>query len=235
MSKRSGFTLIELLVVIAILSLLVSLLLPSLNRARELARQTVCASNQRQIGILLTMYSAESHYYPHVRTDSDGTPPYWKQGLPFYDWRDHLRMQGLIAHNRNVSSSTYEDPVNAKLYCPTKRVGADKWSRTTYAMGDVAYPTDKPGIGGASIWVSGQFYHVRPEQVQRAGETMAIYEVRRDGGVSTRGDAFWYSAWATDVHLGVSNFLWTDGHVNQKPADWLRKDNHWSLSLRVAK
>jgi prepilin-type processing-associated H-X9-DG protein len=51
--------LIELLVVIAIVSLLVSILLPSLSRARELARSMVCVTNTKQIGTALQMYTNE--------------------------------------------------------------------------------------------------------------------------------------------------------------------------------
>lgn len=56
---KSAFTLIELLVVIAIISLLVSILIPSLSKARELSKRVVCTTNLRGMGTMLSLYSTE--------------------------------------------------------------------------------------------------------------------------------------------------------------------------------
>ena len=61
--QSRAFTLIELLVVIAIISLLVSILLPSLNRAKELARRVICAANERAIGQAIFLYNYENDNY----------------------------------------------------------------------------------------------------------------------------------------------------------------------------
>ena len=76
MRKRKGFTLIELLVVIAIIALLVSILLPSLNRARELAKRAICASNLHSIGQAFALYQGENNdQWPWLRVNDYYTPP----------------------------------------------------------------------------------------------------------------------------------------------------------------
>ncbi|MBN1346091.1 MAG: prepilin-type N-terminal cleavage/methylation domain-containing protein [Phycisphaerae bacterium] len=77
-SRRWGFTLIELLVVVAIIALLISILLPSLSKAREQARTTLCASRIAQLCKAIMFYA----------DDYDGAPPFLGVGFENLDELD---------------------------------------------------------------------------------------------------------------------------------------------------
>lgn len=75
--RKTAFTLVELLVVIGIISMLIAILLPALNRAREQARQVSCASNERQLFMAMTNYASENNGtlpIPSTKGQSSQTP-----------------------------------------------------------------------------------------------------------------------------------------------------------------
>jgi prepilin-type N-terminal cleavage/methylation domain-containing protein len=81
--RHSGFTLIELLVVVAIIALLIAILLPSLGRAREKGKLTLCLNNLRQLGLAAFMYQTEYNgFFPSSGSNFQLTQDwiYWNPG-----------------------------------------------------------------------------------------------------------------------------------------------------------
>ena len=76
--RRRAFSLVELLVVIAIVAILIAILLPSINRARDQANRTVCISNLRQVGMAISMYVHDCGEFPPsviITTPKSQAPP----------------------------------------------------------------------------------------------------------------------------------------------------------------
>src|SRR5687767_4744803 len=115
----TAFTLVELLVVIGIIAILVSLLLPSLNKAREHAKTVQCLSNLKQIVIACNNYSANN--------GGVVIPGEYKNPGPGLDdnssrdiWTTILASDGYLPKSLLLDAAE-PNPYNSPLYCPSSR------------------------------------------------------------------------------------------------------------------
>jgi len=135
-SRRAGFTLVELLVVIAIIGILVALLLPAVQAAREAARRTQCVNNLKQLGLSVHNFHDTYKRTVPMSFGADGYAGWAVLLLPFMEQQNIYTGMGDITQQLNTGNATTtfarSDQVCSipAFACPSRRTGIQKGGTT---------------------------------------------------------------------------------------------------------
>jgi len=214
--RLCGFTLIELLVVIAIIALLLSVLMPSLQKAKRLVEEKVCASNLRQVTLALMVYAQNNNdWLPFEPTEHNSHP-----GLldkldarnngslikAFYcsrdDWQEKIAQNPDEYIPNGATDSVLDTSENRELgnigyvywsFRENKYFGTSPWRNPTFFI------PRKLRVTGVE-WI----YTDRPRHDTTSGEIWVISDFFR------RGAPFPH----TRRHAKGLNMSYLDGHVD---------------------
>jgi prepilin-type N-terminal cleavage/methylation domain-containing protein/prepilin-type processing-associated H-X9-DG protein len=181
--KRSGFTLVELLVVIAIIALLLSILMPSLSKARDQARMVVCKSNLKQFGLCYAMYVDQNNgFFEDGVNWTVNSMTMWMDVLrPYYADMDKARCCPSTPRPSNLTATSYGTSKTAWIY---NHGDPPQYDYGSYAVnGWIVNPKTYPGGWGdpANLWRSsnqkgttnipiladGLWFHAVPDSTDR--------------------------------------------------------------------
>lgn len=232
--RRAGFTLVELLVVIAIIGVLVALLLPAVQAAREAARRMQCQNNLKQMGLALHNHHDTNNRFPPGGA-SDQAPfggttangwgsswlvyllPFMEQQTVYSNWQ--FNNQSGIFNTNNIA--VRNKLVIPGFICPSSPLQKFCVSQTTTAT------TNYVGIAGA---VNGLI----PNYTESRTETSSTYGITSASGVlhplSQTSFASMTDGSSNTLVVGEMSNFFTDLNNNKK--DW-RGSDQWGWSAGI--
>ncbi len=236
MRERRGFTLIELLVVIAVIALLMAILLPALNVAREQGRRTACLSNMRQVGVALMLYQTEYEY----------TPP---KTQAVFDYASPASRDNVLKLLRPMVSAEEPNRATPVYACPSLKPNPNpayaptRTSRTGYLANAVllgrktaSIPTPGKLIVMQEGWSLSNHLWVQPEPITRTEAVLrglAPTQYQEWHMFASQSD---HPSWFTverreqtaNVHKDGGNFIYADGHADYRKY-WERESGDYGL------
>lgn len=219
--KKTNFTLLELLIVIAIITILASMLLPALSKAKESGNRTLCAGNLKQIATGVISYGGDYNGNLPPPPRSDAYPYHWKSPAFATNVED-----GNIFLTSAIAESIYPEYVaNKKLvYCPSQKTLINVAQMVSNNSTGRPYYTNYH-----TYWRMGGFFGNSPRTLKDKPYWLLIGDFStKDASVLVdpvsnhqRGGTFFPSG---------ANWAFLDGHVAWQTSQQLVKMNGYGVS-----
>ena len=205
--NNRGFTLVELLVVIAIIGVLVALLLPAIQAAREAARRTQCINNMKQIGLAVQNYHDSRKELPPSRV-ADGNLTTMALIL---DYMEQSQIRGLWNSALGTYGCFYDQTYQMRTavvqayYCPSQAHEQQVMLVAEVTSDGHSHPRSDPQVPGTLVGYYGSISDYLPV----AGSTCSVFDDGSATGTSGALVAFQNVPW----NAGTSHLM--DGPVPQ--------------------
>lgn len=227
--RKNGFTLIELLVVIAIIALLLSILMPGLQKSKDAAKKVMCQANLHQQYLAFNMYQMENKgYYPTWRDPSGQTTDQSCAVSTYYMWggiQGSKYAMGAKMLNPYIGSKTGEwvSVTNKEAHLKIFRCPSDNGSVGGAWLTSIGYdclPTVFETLGSSYLYNSSAnlndeklgLWNKKVADTKNANQLILV-EDRSASTYFLNYNPLYKSYWHNRKELGWGNAAFVDGHV----------------------